>query len=66
MRDDTNTSHQFTIPAQEIMWFDFVTHRHLKKHLANMVYHEEGNPKRDRELEMADIFKRIDPTDELT
>lgn len=65
MRDDDNISQEYTIPAQEIMWFDFVTHRHLKKHLATLVYHQEGNPKYDRDLQMQEINDRIDPTNRI-
>lgn len=66
LRGDDNMHTEYTIPAMEIKWFDPIIHRQLKKHLADFVYHAEGNPKRDRDLEMADIYERIDPSEKLT
>lgn len=64
MRDDSNNFSTFKMPSKEVSYFEPHVARHMKKHLADAVYNKEGNPKRDRDLEMADIYARIEVTDD--
>lgn len=65
MRDDRNSLSTFKMPSKEVSYFEPHVARHMKKHLGDAVYHKEGNPKRSRDLEMADIYARIEVTDDL-
>lgn len=64
MRDDNNVSHSFAMPSKQVSYFNPIVARHMKKHLADKIYHQEGNPKRARDLEMADIYARIEVSDD--
>lgn len=47
------------IPPKSVRKFDESVANHVKKHLAIAIYHKTGNIKRDRDLEMADIYDKI-------
>ena len=49
----------FTIHAREHEFYEPHLARHAKKHLANLVFDEKGNPRKDREVQIKEIMKMI-------
>ena len=60
MFDDHNQSTDHLLKAQEITWVGTAEYPVLRQHLANAVFNVEGNSKRDHDLEMKDIFAKIE------
>ena len=49
----------FTIHAREHEFYEPYLAKHAKKHLANKVFDEKGNPRKDREVQIKEIMKEI-------
>ena len=59
MRDDDNMQIPYTIPAGEMKTFPAYIADYIERHLLDALYHLEGNPKNDRDIEKAKLLERI-------
>lgn len=57
--NDNSEPVSFTIHAREHEFYEPYLAKHAKKHLANLVFDEKGNPRKDREVQMKEIMKEI-------
>ena len=49
----------FTIHAGEAEWYEPYLAKHAKKQLANLIFDKQGNPRKDREMQIKEIMKDI-------
>lgn len=50
----------FTIHGREIEFYEPYLAKHAKKHLANLIFDRQGNPRKDRNMQIEEIMKDIE------
>jgi len=57
--NDDSKPVSFTIHSREIEWYEPYLAKHAKKDLADLIFNQQGNPRKDRDLQMKEIMKDI-------
>jgi hypothetical protein len=50
----------FTIHSREVEWYDPHLAKHAKKHLANLIFDEQFSYRKDRDMQMKEIYKMME------